>query len=261
MSLQPLFSFSFTPSVSSYCIFPVDIQTSVADKLSYFQTQRVVDENYLQAYVQCVEKDDEIVPKKLDHFVEELAHGKSLPKDMLQRSLETRLQEEIQRKYDQKAVLCRHLLDYVSSGTQDSVINEINPSIQTDKKLFEWYQESQSMPTAITEPNVFNALYQQIDNGKINKTDIAEAYYKNTISATDALRLTEHFCSAKSKPRDSRGKILAATIVDLCRLHHLNEEETAQAQYLIFSSGYDWKDHFAAAQELKAILTLQESKK
>jgi len=240
---------------------PIEKQTNIESKLMFYRSEQVTDRIAQQAYLQCVEKDDEIVPEKLDGLAEDVAHKEGLVKDVLKHSLEMRLQAEIQHRCDQKATLCRYLLDNLSNEDKGTFMNEIEVSSPIEKQLLDWYQESQSKRSTVSDPMVFNVLYQQINNGKMKESDIVTAYHKNTISGADALGLMEHLYSSKSKPVDGREKILAATVVNLCRQHNLNEPETAKAQYLVFSAGPDWKDRFSAARELKDILTLQESKK
>ena len=241
---------------------PAQQKDLLQTKLIAREAEIYADKVWPHAYEMCVSAEREIEKNKLHALAQQMATSQGLNEQALQKTLQMRLREQICQKYEQEAAICRQLL---TAGSEDKPTlwqgSQNHLSASEFAQIHQLWCDMQSAPPAISDPAVFNALYEQSSQAAASRADIMQAYQAEKISAADALRLTEHFCSVQAGHAAGYEPLLARGVAQLCQRMQLTQSETQQAQYSVFSAGCDKQTQLAAAQELKQLLTLQEKKK
>ncbi len=215
-----------------------------------------------RAYAQCVSEQREIQTDKLEQWAQQTARETGLAADEIQTSLHARLRQEISVQYQQEAQLCRHLIEAAQQPAQSLWTNGKYYSTAAQFKQSEQFLRAmQQEPFRQSNPAVFNGLYEQISASNSTRDNILKAYEAQNLSATDALRLTEHFCSVQAGKQTAQELLLRGALRQFCQQMQLSPVAAEYAQYVVFSAGYDTQSHIQAAQDLKQLLTLQEKKK
>ena len=101
-------------------------------------------------------------------------------------------------------------------------------------------------------------MNRQIIDGSIRRSALDEAYEKGALSAADYVRLQQRACLSLAGEEEPQERLLAQALEQLCQRNGLDESARAEVFYQVFSGADTARQRWAAARQVRQILTLQE---
>ena len=214
-----------------------------------------------QARAECTAKNGKPDEVKLRRFARGAAEGEN---ETFARDLEGALKARLAES--RRSDLRRRAQAYRSLSAADPQ-SDVTPLLQEgcfDAEEFERNQEvlrrRQSAPDKMSLPAAFNRLQEHITDGTLKENELDEAFDAGELSAADYWRLQARAAAAEADGVSPQAKVFSQALAHFCRRNGLNEQESAQVHYAVFSAGETMEEQLAAARQVKQLFLLQESK-
>ena len=214
-----------------------------------------------QARTQCGAAEDAPDEEKLRRFAQQTAgdKGETFARD-LQGALKARLAESRRSDLRRRAQAYRSLsaLDVQSDVTP--ILQEACFTAEEFERNQEILRRRQSAPAQASLPAAFNRLQEHITDGTLKESELDAAFDAGELCAADYWRLRARTAAAEADGVSPQAKVFSQALAHFCRQNGLNEQESAQVHYAVFTAGETIEEQLAAARRVKQLFLLQESK-
>lgn len=230
------------------------------EQLQAQQAAHTAQAHRAQAWQTCVNEEGEIQPGQVQVFARQLAQDKQLPEAQLAQALTAGLAAQRKQFLKQQATAYAGLLDGANVWTAQNAFAFHHATAQ--KRRAEFWRAAQALQTGApdrTDRAVFERLNRQMIDGSVRRGALDDAYEKGALSAGDYARLQQRACLSLAGEDDPQDRLLLRAVEQLCQRSGLDETARAEVFYQVFSSAGTARQRWAAARQVRQILTLQEA--
>lgn len=229
------------------------------EQLQAQDAARTAQAHRAQAWQTCVNEEGEIRPGQVEALARRLCPQQPKQAGQLAQALTTGLRAQRKQFLKQQAGAYAGLFGGANVWTAQNAFAFEHATAQKRRAGF-WRaaQELQAGVPGRTDRAVFGRLNRQIIDGSIRRSALDEAYEKGALSAADYVRLQQRACLSLAGEDDPQERLLAQALEQLCQRNGLDESARAEVFYQVFSGADTARQRWAAARQVRQILTLQE---
>ncbi len=212
-----------------------------------------------QAWQTCVNEEGEIQPGQVQALARRLCSQQPKQAGQLAQALTAELSAQRRQFLKQQAGAYADLFTGANAWTAQNAF-AFNHATEQKRRAVFWRaaQELQAGVPGRTDRAVFERLNRQIIDGSVRRSALDEAYEKSELSAADYVRLQQRACLSLAGEDDPQDRLVAQAVEQLCQRSGLDGTARAEVFYQVFSGTDTARQRWAAARQVRQILTLQE---